>query len=76
MSLFHWSEETISHFEFISSYLSKQQTIDKIKQFVVVDCVPAEEETEEMLVEDLINIIYKQYEADKELNKGNSVSTR
>lgn len=66
MSLFHWSEETISHFEFMSSYLSKEQTIDKIKQFVVVDCVPAEEETEEMLVEDLINVIYKQYEADKE----------
>ena len=66
MSLFHWSEETISHFKFMSSYLSKERTIYKIKQFVVVDCVPTEEETEEMLVEDLINVIYKQYEADKE----------
>jgi hypothetical protein len=43
----------------MSSYLSKEQTIDKIKQFVVVDCVPAEEETEEMLIEDLTNIIYR-----------------
>ena len=50
----------------MSSYLSKERTIYKIKQFVVVDCVPTEEETEEMLIEDLINVIYKQYEADKE----------
>ncbi len=59
MSLFHWSEETISHFEFISSYLSKEQTIDKIKKFVVVDCTLQDEETEEMLIEDLTNLIYK-----------------
>ena len=59
MSLFYWSEETISHFEFISSYLTKQETIDKIEQFILVDCVPLGEETEEMLKEDLINIIYK-----------------
>ena len=59
MSLFHWSEETISHFEFMSSYLSKEQTIDKIKQFVVVDCTLQDEETEEMLIEDLTNIIYR-----------------
>ncbi len=59
MSLFYWSEETISHFEFISSYLSKEQTIDKIKKFVVVDCTLQDEETEEMLIEDLTNLIYK-----------------
>ncbi len=59
MSLFYWSEETISHFEFMSSYLSKEQTIDKIKQFVVVDCTLQDEETEEMLIEDITNIIYK-----------------
>jgi len=59
MSLFYWSEETISHFEFMSSYLSKEQTIDKIKQFVVVDCTLQDEETEEMLIEDLTNVIYR-----------------
>lgn len=59
MSLFYWSEETISHFEFMSSYLSKEQTIDKIKQFVVVDCTLQDEETEEMLIEDLTDLIYK-----------------
>ena len=60
MSLFHWSEETINYFKFISSYLTKEQTIRKIELFVEMDCIPAEEETEDMLVQDLINVIYKQ----------------
>lgn len=59
MSLFYWSEETINYFKFISSYLSKKQTIRKIELFVEMDCIPAEEETEDMLVQDLINVIYK-----------------
>ena len=60
MSLFYWSEETINYFKFISSYLSKKQTVRKIELFVEMDCIPAEEETEDMLVQDLINVIYKQ----------------
>ena len=60
MSLFYWSEETINYFKFISSYLTKEQTIRKIELFVEMDCIPAEEETEDMLVQDLINVIYKQ----------------
>ena len=59
MSLFYWSEETISHFRFISSYLTKEQTIDKIEQFILIDCVPLGGETEEMLKQDLIKVIYK-----------------
>ena len=59
MSLFHWSEETINYFKFISSYLTKEQTIRKIELFVEMDCVPMEEETEEMLSRDLTNLIYK-----------------
>jgi len=59
MSLFYWSEETINYFKFISSYLTKEQTIRKIELFVEMDCIPAEEETEDMLVQDLVNVIYK-----------------
>lgn len=59
MSLFYWSEETINYFKFISSYLSKEQTIRKIELFVETDCIPTEEETEDMLVQDLVNVIYK-----------------
>lgn len=58
-SLFHWSEETINYFKFISSYLSKEQTIRKIELFVEMDCIPMEEETEDMLIQDLTNIIFK-----------------
>lgn len=59
-SLFHWSEETINYFKFISSYLSKEQTIRKIELFVEMDCIPMEEETEDMLIQDLTNIIFKE----------------
>ncbi len=59
MSLFYWSEETINYFKFISCYLSKKQTVRKIELFVEMDCIPAGEETEDMLVQDLINVIYK-----------------
>ncbi len=59
MSLFHWSEETINYFKFISCYLTKEQTIRKIELFVEMDCIPMEEETEEMLSKDLTNLIYK-----------------
>ncbi len=57
MSLFYWSEETINYFKFISSYLTKEQTIRKIELFVEMDCIPTEEETEDMLVQDLVNVI-------------------
>ena len=59
MSLFYWSEETINYFKFISCYLNKKQTIRKIELFVEMDCIHAEEETEDMLVQDLISVIYK-----------------
>ena len=58
-SLFHWSEETINYFKFISSYLTKEQTIQKIELFVEMDCVPQGDESEEDLIQDLTNIIFK-----------------
>ncbi len=59
MSKFHWNEETINYFNFISSYLTKEQTIEKIELFVEVDCTPQGYESEEDLVIDLIEQIYK-----------------
>ena len=56
---FNWDEETINYFKFISSYLTKEKTIDKIELFVEVDCIPEGDESEEDLVEDLTNIIFK-----------------
>lgn len=54
-----WDEETINYFKFISSYLSKEKTIQKIELFVEVDCIPEGDYSEEDLVKDLTNIIFK-----------------
>lgn len=54
-----WNEETINYFKFISSYLTKEQTIKKIELFVEIDCIPQGDESEEDLIEDLTNIIFK-----------------
>ena len=53
-----WNEETINYFKFISSYLNKEKTIQKIELFVEMDCIPEDDESEEDLVKDLINKIY------------------
>jgi hypothetical protein len=54
-----WDEETINYFKFISSYLSKEKTIEKIELFVEVECIPEGDLSEEDLVEDLTNLIFK-----------------
>ncbi len=58
-SRFNWNEETINYFKFISSYLTKEQTIKKIELFVEMDCIPEGDESEEDLIKDLTNIIFK-----------------
>ena len=58
MNKIHWSEETINYFKFISSYLTKEQTIQKMELFVEMDCIPQGDESEEDLVKDLTNLIY------------------
>ena len=55
---FHWNDDTIAHFRFESSYLTKKQTILAIKEFVEIDCVLEDNETEEMFVIDLINQVF------------------
>lgn len=55
---FHWNDDTIAHFRFESSYLTKKQTILAIKEFVEIDCVLEDDETEEMFVIDLINQVF------------------
>ena len=55
---FHWNDDTIAHFRFESSYLTKKQTILAIKEFVEIDCVLEDNETEEMFVKDLINRVF------------------
>ncbi len=51
-----WNEETINYFQFTSSYISGEELYEKIQEFVEIDCVLEDGETEE----DLVNDLYKQ----------------
>jgi hypothetical protein len=55
---FHWSEETLNHFEFQSSYDSRAKVLQDITLFVENDCTLENNETEDELINDLINQIY------------------
>jgi hypothetical protein len=55
---FYWNEDTLNHFKFNSSYQNKNQTIKEITLFVENECSLEDNETEEMLINDLINQVY------------------
>lgn len=66
---FYWDEDTISHFRNMLSFsivdtkLNVKYHINKrvnklIKQFVIDDCELEENETHEMLIQDLTNQVY------------------
>lgn len=57
---FYWNEDTLDYFKFESSYLSKEELVRSVTEFVEIDCHLEEGETEEMLVEDLVNQIYSE----------------
>ena len=59
MSKFYWNEETIQHFRFQSNYINEKQMLESVKDFVKCDCTPEDGETEEDLVIDLMEQIYK-----------------
>ena len=58
MNKFYWNEETLDHFKFQSSYLNEKQMLESVKDFVECDCTPEDGETEEDLVNDLMEQIY------------------
>jgi len=55
---FHWSEDTLNHFEFQSSYDSRDKVLQDITLFVENECTLEDNETEDELINDLINQIY------------------
>ena len=56
---YHWNEDTICHFHFISSYISKQAVLEKVTAFVDIECQLEDGGTEEELVNDLMSKIYE-----------------
>jgi len=55
---FTWNEDTLDHFKFMSSYATKSEVQKEVQEFVEIDCHLEDGETEEMLVNDLMNQIY------------------
>ena len=55
---FYWNEETVNAFKFESNYLSAQELLNEVEKFVENDCSLEDGETEEELVQDLLNLIY------------------
>jgi|TARA_B100002052_G_C15576240_1_gene460118 hypothetical protein len=56
--MYYWNEETISHFQFVSNYTSKNEVSKQVKEFVEIDCQLEDGDTNEMLVNDLLNQVY------------------
>ena len=64
VSKYYWNPETISHFQFMSSYLSSEDVLEIAQDFVSVDCTIEDDDNEELfeeeLVIDLIRVIYNE----------------
>ena len=63
-SKYYWNPETINHFQFMSSYLSGEDVLEIVQDFVSVDCTIEDDDNEELfeeeLVIDLIRVIYNE----------------
>jgi hypothetical protein len=55
----YWNKETIDHFRFASNYGTVNEIHNMVKEFVEIDCVLEDGETEEELVIDLMDKIYE-----------------
>lgn len=55
---YQWNPETINHSQFMSSYLSGEDILEIVQDFVEVDCTIEDGETEEDLVNDLMFAIF------------------
>ena len=56
---YSWNEDTVDHFKFESYYESREEIEQRIKEFVEIDCIPEDGESEEDLVNDLIQTVYE-----------------
>lgn len=59
MKRFSWNEDTLEHFRFNSSYVNKKEIEKEVTMFVENECSLEENETEEMLIKDLLNQIFQ-----------------
>ncbi len=56
---YNWNEETVQHFKFESFYERSEKIEQRIREFVELNCIPEDGETEEDLINDLIETVYE-----------------
>ena len=54
----YFNEETIRHFQFESNYISKDEILKAVIEFVEIDCKYNNVEEEQMLINTLMKLIY------------------
>ena len=54
----YFNEETIRHFQFESNYISKDEILKSVIEFVEIDCETYSIEDEQMLINTLMKLIY------------------
>jgi ADP-ribosylglycohydrolase len=57
-STYKWNDDTLCHFKLISSYLSKKEVIEEMKEFIDVWCTVKDSDTEEMMIKDLTLAVF------------------
>ena len=57
-STYKWNDDTLCHFKLISSYLSKKEVIEEMKEFIDVWCTVKDTNTEEMMIKDLTLAVF------------------
>jgi len=56
---YNWNEDTVDHFKSESFYEYRGEMERRIKEFVELNCIPEDGETEEDLINDLIETVYE-----------------
>ena len=56
---YNWNEDTINHFRFESMYENEVKIEQRITEFVEINCNLEDSESEQNLVDDLMNEVYK-----------------
>ena len=57
--MYYWNEDTLNYFKELKTLTTNKDLLLEIEKFVKTDCSLEENETNEMLQNDLINQIYK-----------------
>ena len=57
--MLYFNDDTITHFQFESNYLSKKEIQKQVNEFVEIDCEYNSNEEKEMLINTLMKLIYE-----------------